>query len=152
MQNTMMAAQTVASEGVIYMSMQDAKFGMVDVRDVVDVALKALTEDGHEGKSYTLTGPSAVSFHEVAAALSEALGKQVDYVNVPLEATRDGMVGLGLGEWFADAMMEYFRAFSDGYGDFATNDVEKVTGNLPRSYKTFARDFAQVFGAVPQTA
>ena len=59
---------------------------------------------------------------------------------------------MGLGDWFADAMTEYFQAFSDGYGDFATTDVEELTGNPPRSYETFASDFSQVFGAVPKTA
>ncbi len=119
---------------------------MIDVRDIVDVAVKVLTEDGHEGKSYNLTGPASISFHDVAAALSKALGKQVNYVNVPLEAAREGMIGMGMSEWFADAMGEYFQAFSAGYGDFTTPDVENVTGHPARSYETFARDFAQAFG------
>ena len=146
MQMTMMAAQTVASEGVVYMAVKDGKIGMIDVRDVVDVAVKVLTEDGHEGKTYALTGPASISFHDVAAGLSKALGKQVNYVDVPLEAAREGMIGVGLPEWIADAMGEYTTAWSEGYGDFTTPDVEKLTGRPARSYETFARDFAQVFG------
>ena len=146
MQNTMMAAQTVASEGVVYMAFKDGKVGMIDVRDVVDVAVKVLTEDGHEGKTYTLTGPASISFHEVAAGLSKALGKQVDYVDVPLDAARQAMIGMGMPEWIADAFGEYFTAFSEGYGDFTTDEVQLVTGNPARSFEAFARDFAQVFG------
>ena len=146
MQNTMMAAQTVASEGVVYMAFKDGKVGMIDVRDVADVAVKVLTEDGHEGKTYTLTGPASISFHDVAAALSKALGKQVNYVNVPGEAAREGMISMGLSEWFADAMGEYMTAFSEGYGDFTTGEVKLVTGNPARPFEAFARDFAQVFG------
>ena len=56
------------------------------------------------------------------------------------------MIGMGLPEWVADAFGKYFEAFSEGYGDFTTPDVEKVTGNPPRAYDTFASDFAQVFG------
>ena len=149
MQNTMMSAQTVASDGAVYIPFNDGKIGMIDVRDIVDVAVKVLTEDGHEGKSYNLTGPASISFGDVAAALSTAVGKQVDYVNVPLEAAREEMIGMGLPEWIADAFGEYFTAFSEGYGDFTTPDVEKVTGNPARSYETFARDFAQVFGGAP---
>ncbi len=152
MQNTMMAAQTVASDGVVYMPFKDGKTGMIDVRDIMDVAVKVLTEDGHEGKTYDLTGPASISFHDVAAALSKALGKEVKYVDVPLEAGRDAMIGMGLSEWVGDAMTEYFQAFSAGYGDFSTPDVEKVTGHPARSYETFARDFAQVFGGALQTA
>ena len=147
MQGTMMAAQTVASEGIVYMATKDGKIGMIDVRDIVDVAVKVLTEDGHEGKAYTLTGPASISFHDVAAALSKALGKKVNYVNVPLEAAREAMIGMGLPEWTADAFSEYMTAFSQGYGDYTTPDLEEVTGHPARSYETFARDFATVFGA-----
>ncbi len=149
MQNTMMAGQTVASDGVVYMPFKDGKTGMIDVRDIADVAVKVLTEDGHEGKTYDLTGPASISFGDVATGLSKVLGKQVNYVDVPLEAGRDAMIGMGLSEWVGDAMTEYFQAFSEDYGDFTTPDVEKVTGNPPRSYETFASDFAQVFGGAP---
>ncbi len=153
MQNTMMAAQSVASEGVVYMAFKDGKVGMVDVRDVADVAVKVLTEDGHEGKTYTLTGPASISFHDVAAGLSKALGKQVNYVDVPIDAARQAMISMGLPEWIADAFGKYFEVFSEGYGDFTTLDVEKVTGHPARSYETFARDFAGVFGgAIHQAA
>ena len=65
MQGTMMAAQTVASDGLVYMPMKDGKIGIIDVRDIADVAVKVLTEDGHEGKAYSLTGPESISFHDV---------------------------------------------------------------------------------------
>jgi uncharacterized protein YbjT (DUF2867 family) len=147
MQNTLMAAQTVASEGVVYMPVKEGKMGMIDFRDIADVAAKVLTEAGHEGKTYGLTGPSSISVRDIAAGLSKALGKEVKYVDVPLETAREGMVGLGLSEWFADALNEYNKAMSEGLGDFTTNDVEEITGHPARSYETFARDFAQVFGA-----
>ncbi len=146
MQNTMMSAQSVASESAVYIPFNDGKIGMIDVRDIVDVAIKVLTEDGHQGKSYNLTGPVSISFHDVAAALSKALDKQVNYINVPLEAAREGMLGMGMSEWFADAMVGVFQTLRSS-ADFATTDVEIVTGHPARSYETFARDFAQVFGA-----
>ena len=151
MQNTMMAAQTVASDGTVYIPFEEGKVGMIDARDIADVAVKVLTEDGHEGKSYNLTGPASMSFGDVAAALSKALGKQVNYVNVPLEAAREGMIGMGMSEWFADAMVGVFQTLRR-YGDFTTTDVENVTGHPARSYETFARDFAQVFGGSARQA
>ena len=147
MQGTMMAAQTVASDGLLYMPMKDGKVGMIDVRDIADVAVKVLTENGHEGKTYSLTGPASISSHDVAAGLSKALGKEVKYVDVPLEAGREAMLGMGLPAWMVDAFGEYFKAFSEDYGDFTTNDVEQVTGHPARSYETFAHDYAHVFGA-----
>ncbi len=149
MQNTMMAAQTVASEGAVYMPLKDGKIGMIAVRDIVDVAAKVLTEDGHQSKTHMLTGPASISFHDVAAGLSKALGKEVKYVDVPLEAAREAMVGMGLSEWHADAFNEYNKAFSEGLGDFTTDDVEEITGHPARSFETFARDFAQSFSGAP---
>ena len=151
MQNTLMAAGSVASDGAVYMAMKDGKVGMIDVRDIVDVAAKVLTEDGHEGKTYDLTGPASISFHDVAAGLSKALGREIKYVDVPLGAGREAMVGMGLPKWVADALTEYSKAFSEGLADFTTNDVEEITGHPARSYETFARDFAQAFApaAVP---
>ncbi len=84
----------------------------------------------------------------MVAGLSKALGKEVKYVDVPLEAAREAMVGMGMSEWLADANNEYFGALSEGLGDFTTNDVEEITGHPARSYETFARDFAQAFAPV----
>ena len=150
MQNTFMAAQTVASDGAMYMPLKEGEFGMIDLRDIVDVAAKVLTEAGHEGKTYDLTGPASISAHDIAAGLSKALGKEVKYVDVPLEAAREAMVGMGLPEWIVGALNEYNKAFSEGSGDFTTNDFEEITGHPARSYETFASDFAQAFA--PATA
>ena len=152
MQNTLMLAQSVASDGAVYLPMKEGKLGMIDVRDIVDVAAKVLTEDGHEGKTYALTGPASISYHDVAAGLSKALGKEVKYVDVPLEAGREGMLGMGMPEWVADAMTEYNKAFSEGFGDFTTNNVEEITGHPARSYETFARDFSQAFASASSPA
>jgi uncharacterized protein YbjT (DUF2867 family) len=61
MQNTLATARTVASGGEIYQPFKDGKLGMIDARDIGEVAAKVLTEKGHEGKVYTLTGPAAIS-------------------------------------------------------------------------------------------
>jgi uncharacterized protein YbjT (DUF2867 family) len=72
MQNTLVTARTVASEGKIYQPFKDGKLGMIDAWDIGEVAAKVLTEEGHEGAVYTLTGPAAISFYEVAEALRQA--------------------------------------------------------------------------------
>ena len=142
----MMAAQTVASEGTVYMPFKDGKVGMIDIHDIAEVAAKVLTEYGHQGQTYTLTGPASISFHEVAATLSRVLSREGKYIDVPPEAAREGMVAMGLSAWFADALNEYFRAFSKGLGDTVTHAVQEVTGHPARSYETFVHDFAEVFG------
>jgi uncharacterized protein YbjT (DUF2867 family) len=145
MQNTMAAAQTVASEGKIYQPLGEGRLGMNDVRDIGEVAAKVLTEEGHEGQKYTLTGPASISYHDVAAALSEVLDKEVVYIDVPLEAAKESMMEMGFSEWLADAVIEWAKAFREGYGDFTTDDFERLTGHPATSYGKFAGDFAEVF-------
>jgi uncharacterized protein YbjT (DUF2867 family) len=145
MQNTMMAAQTISSDGVIYWDMKDGKLSMIDLRDIVDVAVSVLTGSGHESKSYILTGPEAISFHNVAAAFSKVLGTNIKYVNVPGEAAIESMVGMGLPKWIAQGYGELSEGFSEGFADSVTTNVATLTGHQARSFEQFARDFAQVF-------
>jgi uncharacterized protein YbjT (DUF2867 family) len=146
MQNTMMAAQTIASDGVIYWDVGDGEISMIDVRDIVDSATAVLTGSGHEGKSYILTGPEAISHQEVAATFSKVLGKEVNYVNVPHEAAFEAMVGMGVPAWIAGGYGELMEGFSEGFADRATENVAALTGRPPRSFAQFARDYAPAFG------
>jgi len=146
MQNTMMAAQTIASNGVIYWDVGDGKIGTIDIRDIVDVAVAVLTGSGHEGKSYILTGPKAISFHDMAATFSNVLGKEVNYVSVPHEAAFDSMVTMGLPEWIAKGYGELMDGFSGGFANRTTDNVATLGGHPARSFEQFARDFAPVFG------
>jgi uncharacterized protein YbjT (DUF2867 family) len=146
MQNTLATARAVASEGRIYQPLKEGKLGMIDARDMGKVAAKVLTEEGHEGKTYTLTGPAAISFYDIAEMLSEVLGKKVDYVPITLEKAREAMLGMGLSEWKAEVLIEYARAHSQGYSNFTTEDVEQLTGHPATSYREFATNFTRAFG------
>ena len=145
MQNTLMAAPTVASEGRIYQPMKEGRLGMIDARDIGEAAAKVITEEGHQGKTYTLTGPAAISFHDIAGTLSEVLGEEVTYIPVPPERAKEAMLGRGIPEWMADALNEYAKAHSEGYSDWTTDGFERLTGHSATSYKEFATDFEQVF-------
>jgi uncharacterized protein YbjT (DUF2867 family) len=145
MQNTLMTASTVATEGRIYQPMKGGRLGMIDARDIGAVAARVLTEEGHEGQTYTLTGPAAISFHDVARILSGILGREVSYINIPLEKAKETMLARGLSEWMAEVLNEYASAHSAGYSDWTTDDVERLTNHPATSYQQFARDFAMVF-------
>ena len=145
MQNSFMFAQSIRSQGAFYAPFGDAKVSYVDARDVAAVAFHALTGDGHEGKSYEITGPQALSYHDQAALLSAALGREVKYVEVPPEAARAAMAGMGMQEWVADALMELFNFYKDGRADQVRDTVREVTGRAPITFAQFAEDFAQAF-------
>ncbi|MCH8842496.1 MAG: SDR family oxidoreductase [SAR324 cluster bacterium] len=145
MQNIMMAAQTITSDGNMYWPMKDGKVAMIDVRDVVDASLAVLTGSGHEGKTYILTGPAAISFHDVAGTLTKILGNNVNYVSVPGEAAKESMVGMGVPEWIAMGYVEMFEGFGEGFAENVQDGMIALTGKPGRSFEQFANDFKQVF-------
>lgn len=147
MQNTFMAAETVKKQGVVYFDWGDGKAGMIDVRDIVDSAIGVLTAtDGrYDGQSFVLTGPESIGFAEVAAAIGEAIGKEVKYVPVPHEGAKDAMLTLGMPEWIADGYNELSTGFENNFANTTTGNVQKLSGHAPRSFRQFARDFASVW-------
>ena len=146
MQNILGGAQTIAADGVMYLPFGNGRAGIIDVRDIVDVAVEALlSPGGHEGRTYTLTGPASVSMHDVATALTGALGREVKYVDVPVQAGIDSLIAMGMPKFMADTYGELFVNFARGGADRTTDDVERVTGHPARSIDDFARNFSAAF-------
>jgi uncharacterized protein YbjT (DUF2867 family) len=140
MQNLFVSAQSLASDGVMYWGMGDGKLGMIDTRDVAEIAAKILTERNHNGRVYDLTGPGSVSFHDIARSLSTVLGREIKYIPVSVEAVEDAIRQMGMGDWFAKIMGQYSKAYSEGWGDFTTSDVKDLTGHEALSIDRFLGD------------
>lgn len=123
--------------GNFYVNAADARISMTDTRDVAAVATEVLTEPGHEGAQYDVTGQEALSYTDVAERLSAAMGREISYVNVPDQATRDSLMSFGVDEWFAAALVglyqDYRRSGTDGYAAQVTDTVERITGEPARS-------------------
>ena len=147
MQNVMMAASTVKEQGAVYFDWGSGKAGMIDLRDVVDCAVGALTGEAGavEGETFILTGPAAIGFADVAATLSRVIGRTVDYVPVPHEAATEAIVAMGVPEWIATGFAELSTGFEEGFADLTTKNVQRLSGHEPRDFERFARDFAGVF-------
>jgi uncharacterized protein YbjT (DUF2867 family) len=145
MQNLLASAHTIKDEGAFYQPAGDARWPMIDVRDVARVAAKVLTSTGHEGKSYELTGPEALGSTDQARLLSEVIGKPIKFVDVPAEEFKKMMVGFGLPGAQVDGIVDLFRYYRTPAGQRATSDVEKLTGKRPGSFAQFARDVASAF-------
>jgi len=152
MQNLLALAPTIVSQGEFYQPAADGKVSHIDVRDIAAVAAKALTSDGHQGKTYVITGPEALSYDDVAGKLSTALGRPVKYVNVSPEDFKKSLLGWGIPESVADGLNELYAAIRAGYCAFVTNTVEEVAKRRPISLDNFVRDFAEAFTARPQAA
>jgi uncharacterized protein YbjT (DUF2867 family) len=127
----------IDASGNFYVDAGEARLSMVDTRDVAAVAAIALTEPGHAGAHYDVTGPEALSYTDVAARLTSALGRQITYVDAPDDAVRHALLGAGLTKWFANALVglyqDYRRSGTGGYAAQVTGTVERLTGRPPRS-------------------
>jgi uncharacterized protein YbjT (DUF2867 family) len=123
--------------GNFYVNAGEARISMVDTRDVAAAAAVALTEPGHTGAHYDITGPEALSHADVAAKLSAALGRQITYVDVPDDAVRQALVRAGLSEWFAGALVglyqDYQRSGTTGYAAQVADTVHRLTGRPART-------------------
>lgn len=148
-QNLLNNADSIAAQSAFYWDMGEGKLGMVDVRDIGEVAARLLTSPPaqHHGQIYTPTGPAAISMADAAEQLSRALGKTVSYVAVPHEAARQAMLAQGLPAWLTGMLVEYSTAYSENWGNFITPHVPELLGRPARSVLDFARDHAAAFGA-----
>jgi uncharacterized protein YbjT (DUF2867 family) len=143
--------ETIRTEGAFYSASGEAKISHVDVRDVAAVAVKALTEPGHEGKAYTVTGPEASSYGELADALSKVLGRSIRHVGLSPADYRAGLLAEGMPEELADRMLDLERYYREGQASRVTDDVREVTGRDPRRFAQYARDCAPLLHA-PRSA
>lgn len=127
----------IDADGNFYMNAGDARLSMVDTRDVAAVAAVALTSPGHEGTTYDVTGPEAISYEDVAGKLSAALGRKVTYIDAPDDAVRGALDGFGMPPWLAGALVDLYRDYrrsgTDGYAAQVTDTVQQLTGRPART-------------------
>lgn len=140
---------SIDGSGNFYVDAGRARISMVDTRDAAAVAAVVLTEPGHAGAHYDVTGPQALSYMDVAAKLTSATGRRVAYVDAPDEAVRQALLGAGLNEWFANALVglyqDYRRSGTDGYAAQVTGTVERITGRPARSLDDLLGEIAPPF-------
>jgi len=136
---------TINTQGAFYGSEGDGRVSHIDIRDVAAVAVKALTEDGHVGKAYTLTGPEALTNREIAQVLSQEVGREIRFINLPAAQLKEALLSAGVLEWNADALLDLQRLYREGKATTVTRDVEEILGRKPISFAQFFRDYRSDF-------
>ncbi|WP_327000070.1 NAD(P)H-binding protein [Dactylosporangium sp. NBC_01737] len=151
MTNLLMVAGGVAHTGLLHAPTAGRRIAMIDIRDVAEVAAAVLLAEGHAGRTYDLTGPSAITFADVAAALAGATGHPVRSVDLTEEQARPRFEGAGLPDWLATHLAGVFGVIRAGGFEHATGEVLRITGRPARDITGFAHDFAAAFAppAVP---
>jgi hypothetical protein len=95
-----------------------------------EAAAAALLDEGHEGLTYTLTGPEAITYEQIARDLSAATGRTIEYVDIPYDAAREAMLQAGLPRLMADSIVDLFVTMQAGSMERTTDAVRALTGRL----------------------
>ncbi|GAA2785978.1 SDR family oxidoreductase [Saccharopolyspora taberi] len=145
MSNTAEWAESIRQEGVVRDAFAGTPSAMVHDADIASVAATALTSDGHAGKQYWLTGPEALTAPEKVRTISEALGREIRFV----ELSRDEIVARWREAGFSEEDIGFFvwmRTNPPEEGRTVLPTVEEVTGRPARTYAQWVRENAEVFG------
>jgi uncharacterized protein YbjT (DUF2867 family) len=114
----------------------------VDLDDVADVAVEALTDQKHAGMTYELSGPSLVTFGEACSEITKASGQKVRYVPVSSSAYRE-ILATVMPPDDAESLCDLFAYILDGHNAFIDTDIERVLGRKARDFRTYAQAAAQ---------
>ncbi|MBI5501837.1 MAG: SDR family oxidoreductase [Deltaproteobacteria bacterium] len=135
---------SIRATGGVYLPVGDAKVAYVDTRDVGQVGARALVEDGHEGRSYALTGPRALDHAEAVAILSRTSGRTIAYVPIGEDDARQGMLKSGWPPASVEFFLRLLRGMRAGDAAAVSPDVKAVLGRDAISFEQFAdRNAAQ---------
>ncbi|MET9535077.1 MULTISPECIES: NAD(P)H-binding protein [unclassified Streptomyces] len=144
MSNTLSWARTIRSGGEVHALYGRSRNPCVDPRDVAEVAVRALTEDGHDGRQYTLTGPRALSAVDQTAELAQALGRPLRFVELDPEQA-SARLRTRYPAAVADALMHSARRQLDGGKAQVERTTADLLGRPARSFRTWAADHAGAF-------
>jgi uncharacterized protein YbjT (DUF2867 family) len=110
----------------------------VDAEDIADVAYAALTEDGHAGEVYELTGPRLLTFAEAIGEIADATGSDIRYIPISHEDFKAGMSEQGVPDdyvWLVDYL---FTEVLDGRNSYLADGVQRALGREPRDFSDYA--------------
>jgi uncharacterized protein YbjT (DUF2867 family) len=140
MENLLESADTIRDQGTIFAPAGQGRVGFVAASDVAKAAARVLTGEGHEGQTYVLTGPQALTYADVAARVSAVLAREVDYGDLPESLAKDQMLAGGLSPWQAAGTVELFDWIRQGGTDSVTPTVPDLTGEDARTLDDWLSD------------
>jgi len=125
-------------DGMIALPAGNVREPIVDVDDIAEVAVAALTEEGHSRQLYEVTGPRLLGFEDMAAELSAVTGIDVRYMPISLDEFHAALVEIG-GDAIADVFTGIARETLDGRNERLGDGVQRALGRAPRDFSVFCR-------------
>lgn len=129
----------------IFVPVGKAKTSFIDVRDIGEVAAVALTEEGHAGTNYDLTGSEGLDYWEAARIMTEVLGRKIVYCNPNPLQFLIGTVRGGIPLRYAIVMLGLYASTRFGMAEPVTNDIERLTGRKPITFRQYVQDYREVW-------
>jgi uncharacterized protein YbjT (DUF2867 family) len=117
----------------------------IDPRDIARVAARALTQPGHSGQAYTLTGSELFTISEMVQVIGRVLGKPIQYVDIPPIAAKLFMLKTGMDKALVAALMEMLGSLRRNEGAIVTDTFQRVTGQPPRTFEAWCCEHVQAF-------
>lgn len=145
MTNALRWCDTIRSSGAFYEPTGTGRQAMIDPEDIGAVAAKVLTSPGHEGKTYELTGPVALSSDDYAAKLAAAAGRPIRHVDIPDDAFRDAMLNAGVPSAVLEPVAGFYALVKAGRLDIVTPTVEEILGRPASTFDAWAERNAAAF-------
>jgi uncharacterized protein YbjT (DUF2867 family) len=128
--------------GVLPMPGGDIAEPIIDIDDITDVAVAALTEDGHKGELYEVTGPRLMTFADMAHELGHAIGHPIRHIPISFEDFHANIAQAG-GDFVADVFTAIARETLDGRNAHLSDGVQRALGRPPRDFADFAQSAAR---------
>jgi uncharacterized protein YbjT (DUF2867 family) len=125
--------------GEVALPVDEVPEPFVDADDIADVAAAALTEDGHGGQVYELTGPRLLRFDEAVAEIAEASGRGIRYLPISVEEFAAALAAQGVPEDVVSLLSYLFTEVLDGRNAKLTEGVQRALGREPRDFRDYAR-------------
>ncbi|WP_329090963.1 NmrA family transcriptional regulator [Actinomadura citrea] len=124
--------------GEVVLPAGDVPEPFVDADDIADVAVEALTRDGHTGEVYEVTGPRALTFAEAVAEIGRAAGREIAFVPVSADDNAAALRGHGVPEDVIGLLTYLFTTVLDGRNARPADGVERALGRPPRDFSAYA--------------
>ena len=139
-------AESIKGQGsVFFPGGKKGRVAPIDPCDIASVAACALTQPGHSGKAYELTGPELFTIGEMVQVISNVLAKPIQYVDIPPIAAKLFMLKTGMDKTLVNALMEMLGSLRKGEGAIVTDTVEQVTGRKPGTFEAWCRTHIGAF-------
>jgi nucleoside-diphosphate-sugar epimerase len=132
----------IIEENQITVPTENEKICFVDIRDVAEVAVKALVDDNLRNNTYKLTGQQSINMHVVAHMFSEGLNKEIDYNSVTEELFKKRLIAAGWPASTIEGTMQLCSHVKSGETAIISDDIKNILGRDPIKFEQFIKDYA----------